>query len=131
MHVGSTEARTDTPVSTASYCAVHDSRGQLVAAVADVRIIAALTPNSVLEHTQAIKNCQLVVVDGNLLPATFTAVVQRTADLQIPLLFEPTSDHKCVLPITTNTISKVLQLSVFGTLLCHSTASLFLCTTYN
>jgi hypothetical protein len=101
-------ARTDTPVSTASYCAIHDSSGQLVAAVADVRIIAALTPNSILEHTQAIQDSQLVVVDGNFLPATFEALVRHTAELQIPLFFEPTSDHKCVLPILTNTISKVL-----------------------
>jgi hypothetical protein len=103
-------ARTDTPVSTASYCAVHDSRGQLVAAVADVRIIAALTPESILEHSQAIQESQLVVVDGNLFPAAFEALVRHTSDLQIPLFFEPTSDHKCVLPILTNTISKVLRL---------------------
>ena len=101
-------ARTDTPVSTASYCAIHDSTGQLVAAVADVRIIAALTPDSILEHSQAIQDSQLVVVDGNLLPATFQALVRHTADLKVPLFFEPTSDHKCVLPILTNTISKVL-----------------------
>ena len=109
-HVGGTLTRTDTPVSTASYCAIHDSTGQLVAAVADVRIIAALTPDSILEHSQAIKDSQLVVVDGNLLPATFEALVRHTADLHVPLFFEPTSDHKCILPILTNTISKVPKL---------------------
>ena len=106
-HMVCTEARTDTPVSTASYCAIHDSGGQLVAAVADVRIIAALTPDSVLEHIQNNRKCQLVVADGNLPPTTFAALVEGTASLQIPLFFEPTSDHKCVLPIRTNTISKV------------------------
>ena len=30
VHIGGTMARTDTPVSTASYCAIHDSSGQLV-----------------------------------------------------------------------------------------------------
>lgn len=106
-HMVCTEARTDTPVSTASYCAIHDSGGQLVAAVADVRIIAALTPDSVLEHIQNNRKCQLVVADGNLPPTTFAALVEGTASFQIPLFFEPTSDHKCVLPIRTNTISKV------------------------
>ena len=105
--MGYTETCTETPVSTATYSAIHDSSGQLVAAVADVRVIAALTPDIILEHTQTIKECKLVVVDGNLLPTTFEALVRHTADLQIPLLFEPTSDHKCVLPIRTDTISKV------------------------
>lgn len=106
-HMVRAEARTDTPVSTASYCAIHDSGGQLVAAVADVRIIAALTPDSILDHIQNNKQCRLVVADGNLPPTTFAALVEGTASLQIPVFFEPTSDHKCVLPIRTNAISKV------------------------
>lgn len=97
------------PVSavTATYTAIHDSSGTLALAVADVRVISEVTPHTVREHTQLINNSQLVMVDGNLDPRTFNALLNTVDLMQIPLFFEPTSDHKCVLPILTGTISKV------------------------
>jgi hypothetical protein len=92
---------------TATYTAIHDTTGTLALAIADVRVIQELSPHTVQQHTQLISDSHLVVVDGNLSPHTFNAVLNTAHSLGVPLFFEPTSDHKCVLPILTGTMSKV------------------------
>jgi sugar/nucleoside kinase (ribokinase family) len=93
--------------ATATYTAIHDTTGTLALAIADVRVIQELSPHTVQQHTQLISDSHLVVVDGNLSPHTFNAVLNTAHSLGVPIFFEPTSDHKCVLPILTGTMSKV------------------------
>lgn len=93
--------------ATATYTAIHDTTGSLALAIADVRVILELSPHTVQQHTQLITDSQLVVADGNLSPHTFNALLNTAHSLGVPLFFEPTSDHKCILPILTGTISKV------------------------
>ena len=49
----------------------------------------------------------LIVADGNLSPSTFTTLAELAHTHQVPLFFEPTSDHKCTLPIVTGMLGYV------------------------
>ena len=59
-----------------------------------------------LESSGVLKETAVVIVDGNYHPAVFAALARAVDDTKsytgsrTPLLaFEPTSDHKCTLPI--------------------------------
>jgi pseudouridylate synthase / pseudouridine kinase len=93
---------------TATYAAVHDHTGDLVVAIADMDIFHKLiTPQVVRKFEQRIRSSELVVVDGNVSPGAFSAVASMCSQFDVPLFFEPTSVHKCTLPIIANSLSKV------------------------
>jgi len=56
------------------------------------------------KHVGLIRTAQLVVADGNLSPPTFTKIVTLAKSYSVPVFFEPTSDHKCLLPVTTGVL---------------------------
>ena len=93
--------------STACYTAIHDSKGELLGAVADVEILSELSPEIIHSLAGSIRNSRLVVADGNLSPKTFVKLMKLCGTYKIPVFFEPTSDHKCTLPISTGMIGYV------------------------
>ena len=93
--------------ATATYTATHDLSGDLVVAVADVRIVTALGPLDLMLHAPRIADSQLVVIDGNFNPLAFAAVVDCSFAANVPLFFDCTSDHKCLLPVQTGQLNKV------------------------
>lgn len=94
---------------TAVYAAVHDHTGDLVVAIADMDIFArALDPAVIQSLEWKIKRTQMVVTDGNLTPECFAAVANSCESNNIPLFFEPTSVHKCTVPVLAKSIHKVL-----------------------
>eukprot|EP00624_Nannochloropsis_granulata_P004293 evm.model.NODE_31514_length_16249_cov_62.452766.3 len=102
---------------TASCLVALDGAGDLVAAVADMDIFTdCLTPQRVLagldtaaqaavaftgEKSSAFPSSSLAVVvsDGNLAVPAFQALATACASRGLPLLFEPTSASKALLPI--------------------------------
>lgn len=95
-------------VSTATYTAIHGSDGELVVSAGDFSILKHFDEGDVeaLESSGVLKETAVVIVDGNYHPAVFAALARAVDDTKsktgspTPLLaFEPTSDHKCTLPI--------------------------------
>jgi sugar/nucleoside kinase (ribokinase family) len=129
----SSTSTSNTPVpvpvtaATATYTAIHDTTGTLALAIADVRVIQELSPHTVQQHTQLISDSHLIVVDGNISPHTFNAVLNTAHSLGVPLFFEPTSDHKCVLPILTGTMSKVCPVISVYAVLCAMCRFVIVC----
>ncbi|KAJ3336173.1 hypothetical protein HDU93_003488 [Gonapodya sp. JEL0774] len=105
---------------TAVYSAVHDTKGELVVAVADMDILGALSEDvvrkvrtNVLKHRadarqirdahsfQALDRYQtsdtpIVAFDGNISLGAMRYILRRTSSMSIPCLFEPTSVPKSV-----------------------------------
>lgn len=94
---------------TASYTAVHDERGDLHVAVADMDIFKELSPSRVKDALVDVKNTKLIVADGNLSKETFNEVARISSEHRTPLFFEPTSVFKCTLPIHADVLSQVPQ----------------------
>jgi hypothetical protein len=93
---------------TASYTAVHDERGELHVAVADMDIFKELSPVQVKGALSDLQqSVKLVVADGNLTKEAFAQTARGSAELRVPLFFEPTSVFKCSLPIHANALSQV------------------------
>jgi pseudouridine-5'-phosphate glycosidase/pseudouridine kinase len=92
---------------TAHYIAIHNYDGDLFAGVADMKIFEKLDPKYICSLAGAIRTSCLVIVDGNISSDSFTELLNLTSSYNIPVLFEPTSDHKCLVPITTHTLDKV------------------------
>lgn len=98
----------DNSFRTATYAAVHDHRGDLAVAIADMDIFQKLiTPALVATLERQIKSAKLVAVDGNLSVEALKAVATVCSSNGKPLLFEPTSDHKCLLPVEAGVLDKV------------------------
>ena len=87
-------------LTTATYNAVHEgTSGNLVVAVADMHIfneIDAVYINNMQGH---IEKARIVIADGNLSVDAFRALGNICNRNGIPFYFEPTSDHKCLLPL--------------------------------
>lgn len=81
-------------VATGTYTAVLDDQGELVVAVADMVAVESLTPADVEAATGAIAAADLVVLDGNLLPSTTTAVLDIAASAGVRVVVEPVSVPK-------------------------------------
>ncbi|KNE67220.1 hypothetical protein AMAG_12291 [Allomyces macrogynus ATCC 38327] len=75
---------------TAVYNAVHTSDGQLATAVADMGVLTRFA----LPQVRVPLNPSVVVVDGNVNPATFHEAVALGAQANVPVVFEPTSVPK-------------------------------------
>ena len=102
-----TTANTTAVPSTASYTAIHNNQGDLVAAVADVSILSTVTPATIDSVTGAIRRSRIVVADGNLTQDAFSTLLTTAASYDVPVFFEPTTDHKCVLPVVTGKLGLV------------------------
>jgi pseudouridine kinase len=79
---------------TGTYTAILDERGELVVAVADMLAVESLTPADVAAASDEIAAADLVVLDGNLLPATTTAVLDVAEAAGVRVVVEPVSVPK-------------------------------------
>lgn len=84
---------------TARYVAVHGPDGDLVVSVADMGILALFSSDDVQALAGTIRQAELVVADGNISALTFNALTSVCRSYAIPIFFEPTSDHKCTVPV--------------------------------
>ena len=94
---------------TATYTAIHDSTGELTVAVADMSIFHLLSSERVKSLAGFIRSSRLVVVDGNLCEEAFSTLVSVATSYGVPVFFEPTSEHKCLLPVSTETLPMVCE----------------------
>lgn len=97
--------------STACYTAIHDNSGELVIGIADMNIFSLLDPAYMRSAAlrKKIEEAKIIIADGNLSKEGFIALAQLCEEYKRPLFFEPTSDHKCLLPFHANAIDKVSQ----------------------
>ncbi|GLD91838.1 hypothetical protein PINS_up000371 [Pythium insidiosum] len=79
-------------VATAVYSAVLDSNGDLNVAIADMRALDEIDAAGIPED--AIRDSDLVIVDGNLSSAALRAILTRSAAANVRTWFEPTSVQK-------------------------------------
>ena len=87
---------------TAVYSAIHDESGDLLVGVADTAIMHQLDGRYVdilADHLTSISAIKLLVLDGNLSTDAFTSLVSTASRRGVSLFFEPTSSHKCLLPL--------------------------------
>jgi hypothetical protein len=90
---------------------MHVRSGDLAVAIADMDIFRRLiTPTTVGHLNSQIKGAKLVVADGNLSEETMHALGNVCSSNNKPLFFEPTSDHKCLLPVQANAMHQVTEL---------------------
>jgi pseudouridine kinase len=80
--------------ATGTYTAVLEETGELAVAVADMATVESLTPADVAAASGAIAAADLVVVDGNLVPATVTAVLDVADAAGVRVVVEPVSVPK-------------------------------------
>ncbi|PUU77509.1 Indigoidine synthase A like protein-domain-containing protein [Tuber borchii] len=78
---------------TARYVATNNSSGELFIAGADMRIFEGAQMGA-LAKGEIFKGAKVVCVDGNLSMEGLAEVVKATSELNIPLIFEPTSTSK-------------------------------------
>jgi pseudouridine kinase len=76
------------------YLAVLDERGDLAAAVNDMRALEALTPEAMDAAASAFADADAVVLDTNLPPSTIVSVAERWS--AIPLVLDPVSTAKAL-----------------------------------
>ncbi len=93
--------------STACYTAIHDNNGELVIGIADMNIFSLLDSSYMKTLNQKIQQSKIIIADGNLSKEGFHTLVTLCQENNKPLFFEPTSDHKCLLPFYANAIDKV------------------------
>jgi hypothetical protein len=93
--------------STATYTAVHDNDGDLAYGIADMRIFSFLDPTYISRLAGFIRSSRIVIADGNINADTLAEVAGLCVSNAVPLMFEPTSKHKCTLPLTANSLHKV------------------------
>ena len=94
-------------IATATYLGIDKPDGDLFGGVADMSIFTYMTKAYIRSLTTHIMHSALIVVDANMSSEALSELVSIAWVYNVPVLFEPTSDPKCVLPITTRTISKV------------------------
>ena len=82
------------PGPTGSYTALLDHRGELVAGVADMAAADATSPEDVLRAADVVAGAGMVVLDGNLPVATFTAARALAAEHGVPVVVDPVSVPK-------------------------------------
>jgi sugar/nucleoside kinase (ribokinase family) len=92
---------------TASYTAVNDTSGNLVVGVGDMSIMEYINLDYINSNVGAIRKASIVVTDGNLPIDSFARIAKLCKTYNVPLFFEPTSSHKCTLPIDTDCLQLV------------------------
>eukprot|EP01034_Spumella_vulgaris_P022775 gene22775-28937_t len=93
--------------STAVYNAIHDASGELCIGIADMSIFAEISPAYLHQLGDTIKTSKVVVSDGNISAEAFKALAGMCRQHGTSLFFEPTSDHKCLLPFEAGCIDQV------------------------
>ena len=95
--------------STAVYNAIHDGdTGDLCVGVADMTALKGMNVHYIKSLADSVSQATAVVADGNLGPEPFAVLANICRHYEVPLLFEPTSDHKCLLPFHASVFDKVL-----------------------
>lgn len=80
--------------STAQYISMHDSKGELALACADMDIIEKLPPAKVIQLLDSYRP-RYVLLDTNVSIELMNDVLQKAQDLDTSVLIEPTSGVKC------------------------------------
>jgi pseudouridine-5'-phosphate glycosidase len=94
--------------TTACYNAIHDKNGELIMGIADMNIFQLLNDSQYLESlTEKMKKSKIIIIDGNIPKESFQFLAQSCESLGKPLFFDPTSDHKCLLPFHANSYQQV------------------------
>lgn len=88
---------------TASYTAIHDNTGDLALAVADMNIFTKIDEQYLNRYHHDLISSKIIVIDGNISYKALTYITSLESntnrkDSSRLLIFEPTSDHKCLLP---------------------------------
>lgn len=73
------------------YLCVHDEKGDMAAAVSDMRAMDALTPDIIAARADEINRCDGCVVDANLPADTLAAIGEC---IRVPLIADPVSTVK-------------------------------------
>ena len=84
--------RTDRPTGT--YTALLDSDGELIVAIADMAATEELSPERINDARDVIATAGLVVLDGNLAPASFGHALDITSSARVRTIVEPVSVPK-------------------------------------
>lgn len=100
--------------STAIYNAIHDSTGDLSIGIADMEIFSQIDGTYIQSLSTKIASAKVVAVDGNISKEAFAVLAAVCAQHNVPIFFEPTSDHKCLLPFQAGCMDKVGCLSLCG-----------------
>jgi len=82
------------PVQTGTYAAIVAPNGELVVAVADMAATDLISPLMVEAVAGLIRGARLLILDGNLLPATVEQALAIAADADVRVLLEPVSVSK-------------------------------------
>ena len=93
--------------STAIYNAIHDNTGDLCIGIADMSIFTQITPNYIQSFKKQIGKASIIAVDGNLTKEAFSMIAHICSTEKVPIFFEPTSDHKCLLPFQAGCFQQV------------------------
>ncbi|KAL2927476.1 Pseudouridine kinase [Bienertia sinuspersici] len=82
-------------ITTASVCNMFDINGDLMAGVASVESIERyVTPQWIQQFKSSVHSAPLLMVDANLSPEALEASCRMSADLDVPVWFEPVSVTK-------------------------------------
>lgn len=95
------------PLRTAVYNAIHTASGELIAGVADMDIFQHISPRYLQEHVHVLESSRAIVCDANISVEAFQSIADLASSLNKPLFFEPTSDHKCVLPLKAKRLQEI------------------------
>ena len=98
--------RTDLPTGT--YTAILDSDGELIVAVADMAATDALGPDHVSRARDLIAAAGLLVLDGNLAPATLEHARDLAGTAEVRTILEPVSVPKAHILAATITADRPL-----------------------
>ncbi|GAB7003672.1 PfkB family carbohydrate kinase [Nocardioides sp. AN3] len=83
-----------TQLPTGTYTAVLDEGGELVVAVADMAAVESLSPGDVDAVADRIAEAELLILDGNLMPATLSAGVDIADRAGVRVVVDPVSVPK-------------------------------------
>lgn len=82
------------PVQTGTYAAILSPTGDLVVAVADMAATDLISPLAVEAAAALIRDASLLVVDGNLVPATVERALALARGSAVPVVLDPVSVPK-------------------------------------
>lgn len=80
--------------ATGTYSATLDTKGEMLIAVSDMRLIDGMKPGDVTRHEDLLAKAALLVGDANLPPACLVALLRLAARAEVPLVLEPVSVPK-------------------------------------
>lgn len=93
---------------TAVYNAIHDHTGDLCIGISDMSILQEINKEYILKSLRNhINTSYMLVLDGNLNKEAFITAIIVACHANVSIFFEPTSNHKCLLPLQTNCLHKV------------------------